>query len=225
MTFGSLFAGIGGFDLGLERAGMTCKWQVEIDPSATKVLEQHWPDVPRHRDITTFMTGESTLSVADSLASPSALPACDEEQTMIAGCGRNSREPFAFLSHDSQSWRTCQGFLLADLEPFSATWPRSGTMRNGQCFRRAPWVRHTHERGCSLWPTPLAGWGKKGFGFGNDARRARYRPETMSRLKFFGWRPPIEIVECLMGFPADWTIACDVSAMPSCPKSPNLSEE
>ena len=49
MTFGELFAGIGGFSLGLERAGMTCKWQVEIDPYATAVLEKHWPDVRRHR--------------------------------------------------------------------------------------------------------------------------------------------------------------------------------
>ena len=54
MTFGSLFAGIGGIDLGLERAGMECKWQVENDDYATRVLAKHWPDVRRWRDITTF---------------------------------------------------------------------------------------------------------------------------------------------------------------------------
>ena len=51
MTFGSLFAGIGGFDLGFERCGMQCKWQVEIDDYATRILERHWPDVHRQRDI------------------------------------------------------------------------------------------------------------------------------------------------------------------------------
>lgn len=51
LTFGSLFAGIGGFDLGLERAGMTCLWQVEIDDYATRVLEKHWPHVVRYRDV------------------------------------------------------------------------------------------------------------------------------------------------------------------------------
>jgi DNA (cytosine-5)-methyltransferase 1 len=51
LTFGSLFAGIGGFDLGFERAGMACKWQVEIDDYATKVLQKHWPNVYRERDI------------------------------------------------------------------------------------------------------------------------------------------------------------------------------
>ena len=51
ITFGSLFAGIGGIDLGFERAGFTCKWQVEIDDYANKVLEKHWPNVHRERDI------------------------------------------------------------------------------------------------------------------------------------------------------------------------------
>jgi len=51
LSFGSLFAGIGGFDLGFERAGMVCKWQVEIDDYATRVLAKHWPSVHRERDI------------------------------------------------------------------------------------------------------------------------------------------------------------------------------
>lgn len=54
LTFGSLFAGIGGFDLGFERAGMVCKWQVEIDDYANRVLRKHWPDVRRWPDVRTW---------------------------------------------------------------------------------------------------------------------------------------------------------------------------
>ena len=54
MRFGSLFAGIGGMDLGLERAGMECAWQVEINPFCQKVLAKHWPSVRRWDDVRTF---------------------------------------------------------------------------------------------------------------------------------------------------------------------------
>jgi DNA (cytosine-5)-methyltransferase 1 len=52
LTVGSLFAGIGGFDLGLERAGgFEIRWQVEIDEYCRRVLAKHWPSVQRYGDI------------------------------------------------------------------------------------------------------------------------------------------------------------------------------
>lgn len=48
----SLFSGIGGFDLGLERAGFDIRAQVEIDPFCQTILEKHWPEVERYEDIT-----------------------------------------------------------------------------------------------------------------------------------------------------------------------------
>jgi site-specific DNA-cytosine methylase len=49
----SLFAGVGGFDLAFEQAGFQTVGQVEIDEWCQKVLTRQWPDVPKHRDITT----------------------------------------------------------------------------------------------------------------------------------------------------------------------------
>ena len=49
-----LFSGIGGFSLGLERAGMKTVAFCEIDPKARQVLKKHWPDVPVYEDISTL---------------------------------------------------------------------------------------------------------------------------------------------------------------------------
>jgi DNA (cytosine-5)-methyltransferase 1 len=52
-TFGSLFAGVGGFDMGMEQAGWECLFQVEWDKNCQNILNRHWPDVPKWGDVST----------------------------------------------------------------------------------------------------------------------------------------------------------------------------
>jgi DNA (cytosine-5)-methyltransferase 1 len=59
----SLFSGVGGFDLGLERATMETVYQCEIDKNCRAILEKHWPLVPKWDDITT-LTGKEILENA-----------------------------------------------------------------------------------------------------------------------------------------------------------------
>ena len=54
----SLFSGVGGFDLGLEQAGMTTIYQCEWDKHATNILNRHWPHTPKWGDITTLTAQE-----------------------------------------------------------------------------------------------------------------------------------------------------------------------
>ena len=49
-----LFSGIGGFSLGLERAGMETVAFCEFDKHCQKVLKKHWPEVPIHEDVRTL---------------------------------------------------------------------------------------------------------------------------------------------------------------------------
>ena len=51
LTVGSLFSGIGGFDLGLERSGWNVAWQVENNTFCNQVLQKRWSDVQRYKDI------------------------------------------------------------------------------------------------------------------------------------------------------------------------------
>jgi DNA (cytosine-5)-methyltransferase 1 len=59
----SLFSGVGGFDMGLENAGMETVFQCEWDKHANSILHRHWPNVPKWDDVST-LTGKHILANA-----------------------------------------------------------------------------------------------------------------------------------------------------------------
>ena len=62
----SLFSGVGGFDMGLEAAGMTTVFQCELDKNCRQTLDHHWADVPKWDDVST-LTGRYILDHCDGV--------------------------------------------------------------------------------------------------------------------------------------------------------------
>src|SRR5439155_20606269 len=89
------------------------------------------------------------------------------------GSGPSLLESFAFYGRPTQSWRTSQGSLLEGWPAFSATWPGSGTTRNGSAFQRRPLVRRISAIASSSWPTPK----------GSAANYGRPRPNDRGDLQ------------------------------------------
>jgi len=83
MRIGSLFSGVGGLELGLERAGVgEVAWQVEREPYAQKVLAKHWPHAKRYDDVTTV--GAHNLAPVDVICG--GFP-CQDISTAGRGAG------------------------------------------------------------------------------------------------------------------------------------------
>jgi hypothetical protein len=128
--------------------------------------------------------GEAVLTWcrAASLVRTSAPP--DEGQESPApgpAYGERWRESFAKYDPDSCSWRTRQCSLFEGLTSSSVTWPRWGSMRNGECSERTTPELPTSGSGSgSLLPTPLAS-NTKAHHMRSGGREARsYLPAPMS---------------------------------------------
>ncbi len=112
------------------------------------------------------------LAVSPARTFPQPEPAQDLTAQGL-GCGWKWLESSVKYDRPSRSWKTRQCSLLGDLEPFSETWPRWGTMRNGECWERLTWERRTNGNDAGLLPAPLASIGTHG---GPNQRDSSGRP-------------------------------------------------
>lgn len=87
--------------------------------------------------------------------------------------GRKWPASLARYDPSTCSWRIAQHSLFGDLAEFSETWPRWGTMRNGECWALSMPVLHTSGNASGLLPNPLASLGTNG---GPNQRDSSGRP-------------------------------------------------
>jgi hypothetical protein len=157
-----LFSGIGGFSLGLERAGMRTVAFCEINQFCTKVLKERWPTVPTYPGIyalnSLLRRVRKRSSRPDFLAKTyHSLERVPDLPASVQDSSGLSYEPFAWFDHGSRCWRTWQRCLVEGWTRYSDVWPRSGMTRNGIAYRRQPLVLLTSATASgSLLPTPEA---------------------------------------------------------------------
>lgn len=127
-----LFAGIGGFTLGLERAGFETVAFCEIDPYAQKVLRKNWPEVPIYDDVRTI-TAERLA--ADGIRVDVITGGFPCQDISLAG------HQAGIEGERSGLWTECAR-LLGELQPRYAIFENVTNLLNGErgaWFKRVLW--------------------------------------------------------------------------------------
>ena len=163
---------------------------------------------------------ECKLSAADSPAKTFQLPEAATDSTENeADCGWKWPGSLVKYNRRSRSWRTRQLSLLGGSEEFSETWPRWGSMRDGECFPLRTLEHDTSANASGSWPTPCKTDGMKVCCKTTMERKERgenrpsgakigsslmwFRP-SVDRWTKDGWLSPT-MHELLMIWPPSWT--------------------
>lgn len=182
-----LFSGIGGFSLGLERAGMRTVAFCEVNEFCRKVLKKRWPHVPILSDITTIGVEPMScagVSHAKTLATQATAPVLPPA---VPVSGHGYAEPFAWYDQSTRLWRTWQRCFLTGWTPYAETWPRSGMTRSGIAYRLPPLVPLTRGIESGLLPTPCAQEG----GFNKSlGQNSKIRPTLTMMARKNLWPTP-----------------------------------
>jgi len=176
------------------------------------------------RDVRSFTEGLRMLSQGDSPASRSVSPENRREPKTKGICGRRQKMlsescnldmscsktspvslgyPIAIL--DNGIWITPQKTIFGILEPYSQTWPKSGLMRDGQCWGLTMSAHRIGENGSGLWPTIT----RRDYRNSSDRKRNSQGPDLIGYLCRItgesGIRLKPSFAEEFMGWPVGWT--------------------
>jgi hypothetical protein len=115
---------------------------------------------------------------------------------------------FAKYDRAALKWRTAQCSLLEDSDESSETWPKWGSMRNGECWERPEWVPPMNGTASGSVPTPVATMSKGSSPAALTRKSGRSRERD--RLDHYvmatdGGPLNPEYAEWLMGWPIGWT--------------------
>ena len=154
----------------------------------------------------------STLFQRDSLVSRGQSQEASKELMTSDGSGLTSSDWFARYDPEASSWRTSQVSFMEELNTFSETWPRSGSMRNGEVSERQTLAHHTEESESSSWATPTGRDWKDGSNPSDkvptNALLGRQAPRTPMPGRKLVNNTTLRLnplfVEWLMGWPEGW---------------------
>lgn len=153
-----------------------------------------------------FITSHpSTLSAAVSRARMSATQDSGLAwKASEAGSGLRCIELLGSLDLESCSLKTSQLSLAEDWLESCVTLPPSGMTRSGTVYRLDTSARRTSANESSYLPTPTKAMGQRGWGLSRSGR-GRYSQGVIVRAFQFGYKPPVALLEWMMGYPVRYT--------------------
>jgi hypothetical protein len=231
VKFISLFAGIGGLDLGLERAGMECVAQVEINEFALSILNKHWSSVFLNSRMCVMsekkISQQQTLFAEGSLVKMSRLRGKGKGlKAKGQRYGQSSIVSFAKFAQDGSLLKTSQGYsqvtMDGSLQKFYKNFPQAGMMRNGVLYRVPMLERHTSESHSPYSPATanrLLNGVKERKSGAKIGSSLKWHPDFM-QFYATGQRNFVNPLLCewMMGFPILWS-DCEQQGTQSLPTS------
>ena len=150
-----LFSGIGGFSLGLERAGMETVAFCEIDPWCQKILKKNWPDVPIYEDVRRLdYEGPVDLICGDTLASRKVQQGSKEARKMTVGSGLLCLPSSKNTDQIGLLEKMLLGTSIWNSTMCLLTWGAKATPQGRLLFQLVPSMPPTGETESGFWHTP-----------------------------------------------------------------------